>query len=234
MPQNIKQDQINIMKTTCMNKIKNSSSMLKNFNSPRNSLLSLFVILATLVLISTPDFADAEVTKKLSEKSSASHYWEIKYPSTKILSISEQISSQDPPHVYNIVLKACSNEMIRMPQVTIKSDIEAKTVKLADKISPKSCQTTASFIKSTSKNAIVVSLENNIQLTKTIADLENNITKLQEKLSSTQLKLNQTIKEKPVNYEKKINELNSEIIKIRNQITGSKSTLNKILNQVYQ
>lgn len=172
--------------------------------------------------------------KKSSVNPPLAYTGELKNARVEILTISEQVSSLDPPHNYNVVFKACSNDIIRMPMVTITSDVETKTVKLADKISPKSCQTSASFIKANNKNSINTSLVNNDDLTKTISELENNIASLQSKLSSEQLTLNQITKDKPVNYEEKINKINTEIIKIRTQINESKLTLYQILNQIYQ
>lgn len=184
------------------------------------------------VLISTPVFADVTAQKTICKSPPIAYSGKIKHTIVEVLTITEQVTSYDYPHNYNVVFKAYSYEIIRMPQIIIKSDIETKTIKLAGKISPKSYQTSTSFVKSTSKSAISVSLENNTKPTKSIEDLKNNVIKLQEKVTSAQLKINQLNKEKPVNYEKIINELNIEICKNRNQINEARSTLYQILKSI--
>ncbi len=174
--------------------------------------------------------------KKSAAKPVLTYSGEIKSATVEALTITEQVSSQDPPHNYNVVFKACSEQLIRMPQVTISSDTESKTIRMADKISPKTCQTSTGIIKADKKSSISVTLVNNDDLTKAISELENNLADLQAKMIVEQSKLNEltSVQQKPSNYDQKVSELNIEITKIRNQINESRTNLYQIMNQVYR
>lgn len=177
------------------------------------------------------------MTPKKSEARPVTTYTgDIKDATVTALTITEQVSSQEVPHSYNVVFRACSDQMIRMPQVTITSDTESKTIRMADKISPKTCQTSTGIIKADKKSSITLALVNNDDLTKAISELENNISDLQSKMVVEQSKLNELVmlQEKPNNYDQRISELNIEITKIRNQINESRNNLHQIMNQVYR
>lgn len=181
-------------------------------------------------------FALYMTPKKSTAKPVTTYTGEIKDATVQALTITEQVSSQEPPHNFNVVFKACSEQMIRMPQVTITSDTESKTIRMADKISPKTCQTSTGIIKADTKSSISVALVNNDDLTKAINELENNIADLQAKMVVEQSKLNEltSLQEKPSNYNQKVSELNIEVTKIRNQINESRTNLYQIMNQVYR
>jgi len=70
------------------------------------------------------------------------------------LSASPQLVEQGG---FDVVFEICAgDQIVRIPSVLVTSGIESKTVKLADKISPNSCQVSGAKIKADSADAIEV------------------------------------------------------------------------------
>src|SRR3990172_10053412 len=150
-----------------------------------------------------------------------------------ILKVTQQVTGEG----YYVVFEACAGvKAVRAPLITVKSDIDSKDVVLANKISPNSCQLGTGQIKASDLNSIQVIFDNTEEFSAKITDLENQITKLQEELTSAKRSLAELVKtaQKPANYEERVNNLTSTIVDLRNHINIVKSALQGSLLDFYE
>ena len=150
-----------------------------------------------------------------------------------ILKVTQQVSGEG----YNVVFEACASmKAVRAPLITVKSDIDSKDVVLANKISPNSCQLGTGQLKASDVNSIQVIFDNTEKFSAKITELEDQITKWQEDLTSAKRSLAELIKtaQKPVDYEERINNLTSTIVDLRNRINILKVGLQGALLDFYE
>ncbi len=139
--------------------------------------------------------------------------------------------------LYNVVFEACSgNDVLRAPEVRIKSDNEEKVIRIAEKISPNSCQMSAVKINAVDTKTITLEIANRSDLSAKIVELEKQIEALVDEQSSYQMELNKLVvqSDKPVDYEQKVSELSAKIIKLRDQIRDAKFQLYGSMYEVYK
>ncbi|QLH06024.1 hypothetical protein [Nitrosopumilus ureiphilus] len=145
-----------------------------------------------------------------------------------------KLSSNPRVISYLYVFEVCANDKtIRAPEVLIKSDSEAKTVKLAQKIVANTCYTSTAIIKATNSDSISASLTNKGMVTDKITELEINVADLQQKLSVLKKSLSDVAKKDPMTLDddarKKISDTTNEISTLRTQLNQAKGELNKYL-----
>ena len=131
---------------------------------------------------------------------------------------------------YNFVFEACAkSSLIRSPQILITSDSETKTVKLSEKINPKSCQLSSTIIKATDTNSIKASLVKKTDLSLIVGQLELQVNKLSEQLAAEKKSLTELTKQdpKPSDYQKKVSEKTNKIVMLRNELTLARAELQK-------
>ncbi|MGY5149289.1 MAG: hypothetical protein ACW9W3_04425 [Candidatus Nitrosopumilus sp. bin_68KS] len=139
--------------------------------------------------------------------------------------------------LYNVVFEACSgNDVLRAPEVRIKSDNEEKVIRIAEKIIPNSCQMSAVKINAVDTKTITLEIANRSDLSAKIVELEKQIEALVGEQSSYQMELNKLVvqSDKPVDYEQKVSELSAKIIKLRDQIRDAKFQLYGSMYEVYK
>ncbi len=156
---------------------------------------------------------------------------------TNIVSISKQVSATEQPFGYNVIFEACTaGEMVRAPKAMLTSDIESKPVKLAEKISPNSCQMSIGVIKANLKDTIKVSLSNVVENNETIVGLEKKIADLDAQAATMRKQLNDLgkLSPAPADLETKVSELTSKIIENRKMMLEEKSKLHYMLARSFE
>lgn len=131
---------------------------------------------------------------------------------------------------YNVIFEACAKEiMIRIPEVVISSDSEAKSIKLADKILPNTCQTSAAKIKVSNPDSIKATLFNKGELSKKINSLEATVTTMKEQLASTKSDLAIYVNQdpQPSDIKQKVAEATNKIVELRKNLNNAKAELER-------
>ncbi|HET6517174.1 MAG TPA: hypothetical protein VFG25_03020, partial [Nitrosopumilaceae archaeon] len=96
------------------------------------------------------------------------------------LGVAKQIVTEGS---YDVVFEMCADkQIVRVPVVTVKSDIETKQVKMADKIIQNTCQVTGAKIKATNPDSIEVSAGDTAEKSITASELEKKLSDLTESL----------------------------------------------------
>lgn len=138
---------------------------------------------------------------------------------------------------YVHVFEVCANDKtIRAPEVLVKSDSEAKTVKLAQKIMANACYTSSAKIKATDPNSISASLTNKGAISDKLTELEAKVADIQQKLTVLKKSLPDITKQDTAISEdakKKTTDTTNEISKLRAELNLAKGELNKYLFALY-
>ncbi|QLH11420.1 hypothetical protein [Nitrosarchaeum sp. AC2] len=145
------------------------------------------------------------------------------------------ISKYDNPikNNYDIAFEACSGkEILRIPIVTVSSDLESKTTQLGDKISPNSCLISGTKISASDPNTIQIRYQDSGAKAQQIDDLDKKLDELNKQFSEVKKSLNDLInlKPRPVDFAKKTDDISQNIIKLRDEILHTKSLKYKILS----
>jgi len=137
---------------------------------------------------------------------------------------------------YVHVFEVCANDkIIRAPEILVKSDSEAKTVKLAQKIMAEKCYTSSAKIKATDPKSISASLTNKGAISDKLTELEANVADIQQKLAVLKKSLSDITKQDVISEDgkKKTTDTTNEIIKLRAELNQAKGELNKYLFALY-
>lgn len=145
------------------------------------------------------------------------------------------ISKYDNPikNNYDIAFEACSgNEILRIPIITISSDLESKTTQLGDKISPNSCLISGSKISASDPNTIQIRYQDSGAKAQQIDDLDKKLGELNKQFSDVKKSLNELInlKPRPTDFAQQADSISENIIKLRDEILYTKSLKYKILS----
>ena len=139
---------------------------------------------------------------------------------------------------FNVVLGICTDKnTLRIPVVQLSSDIETKTVKMAEKIAANSCQVTTAKINAIDANSISIQLSGQTENSATIIDLEKKITELKNSMKIEQDKLNQVSTSNTISKDERLATINESTIMIdqlRKELNSTKVELHKLLLQVYR
>ena len=144
----------------------------------------------------------------------------------------------DGSKAFNVILEVCTDKnVLRIPVVQISSDVETKTVKMAEKIIANSCQITTVKISAKDVNSILIDLSGQTANSATIVELEKKIISLKDAMSLEQKKLNASSTSSLLSKEERnmtIGESTVKIEELRKEINNAKIELHKILLQVYR
>lgn len=145
------------------------------------------------------------------------------------------ISKYDNPikNNYDVVFEACSGkEILRIPIITISSDLESKTTQLGDKISPNSCLISGTKISASDSNTIQIRYQDSGAKAQQIEDLDKKLDELNKQFSDVKKSLNELINLKPrsADFAQKADNISQNIIKLRDEILHTKSLKYKILS----
>lgn len=154
-----------------------------------------------------------------------------------ILSITQQLASTEKPFGYNVVFEACAgNNIIRAPLVQVNSDLENKGIKLADKISPNSCQLGTAKITANNSEGITAAFANTGDVSAKVVELDGKIAELQKTIQSEKKSLNELthLAPRPADFNEQAIALSNTIIDLRTQINDLKTQLHSILFQFYE
>ena len=153
--------------------------------------------------------------------------------STSILSVLEATKT---PGLYDVVFEVCAGKnTVRLPVVTINSDLQTTNVKIGDKISANSCQMSSGKIQAEDKESINIAPAGNEASSNKAANLEMLIGSMQNELVQEKQKLKSLIHnpDRPENFDELLESHVTKIIELRNQITNAKAEFSKILYLTY-
>ena len=160
--------------------------------------------------------------------------------SAHIISISKQVSQpkiSEQITNYNVLFEACTgSDLVRIPFVTVSSDYESKETKIAEKISPNSCQTSTTIIFSKEPNTIRVSISSNQSISSKISEIESSIVTLESELDLANKNLEGLLSAhlSEPNLSKEITTVTNLISDLRSKIIHQKAEIAAIQLQVYQ
>ncbi len=147
------------------------------------------------------------------------------------LSISESLSENG---TFDVVFEVCAGkDMIRVPILVLHSDIENKALRLADKISPNSCQVSGTKINATNPESITVDIGNTVQRSAMVVDLEKKIIEFETSIKSEKESLRNLthMAPRPADFNEKVDILVNKVVDLRKQIHENRAKLYLILNQ---
>jgi len=154
-----------------------------------------------------------------------------------ILATTQQLASTEKPFGYNVVFEACAGkDIIRAPLVQVTSDLETKTIKLSEKISPNSCQVSTAKITADNKDSITAAFGNTGDVSAKVSELDSKIVELQQTIQAQKKALNELthLAPRPSDFNEKAIEISNKIIELRNQINDLKTQLHSILFRFYE
>ena len=205
------------------------TELKKDINSQRYELQKYHLFL----------FAD---TKKPSQLPTLTSFTgkEIDGLRADIVSVNKQVSQPKESEQiisYNVIFEACTgNQMIQIPMVTVSSDYESKDIKIAEKISPNSCQMSIAKIFAKDPKSITVSISSKQSISLKISEIEMAITELEDKLNTANKNLTNLLS-KNLSEEKLSEDVSNTTILIsdlRSEITVKKAEMASIMLQVYR
>ena len=155
--------------------------------------------------------------------------------SAKKISVSPQISGEG----YNVVFEACAGQtIVRAPIVNVKSDTDNASIKLADKISPNSCQMGTAKLGANTLESITVNFANTAKASNQVDDSEKRISNLKQQAADTKQELEELARlapdKRPPGSDEKITELTNKLVDLRNEINDLKEQLARLLYNVYK
>jgi len=134
---------------------------------------------------------------------------------------------------YDIAFEACAGkEILRIPIITVSSDLESRTTQLGDKISPNSCFISGTKISASDPNTIQIRYQDSGAKAQQIDDLDKKLDELNKQFLDVKKSLNEliNIKPRPVDFAQKADDISQNIIKLRDEILHTKSLKYKILS----
>jgi len=145
------------------------------------------------------------------------------------------ISKYDNPikNNYDIAFEACAGkEILRIPIITVSSDLESKTTQLSDKISPNSCLISGAKISASDPKTIQIKYEDSSAKSQQIDDLDKKLEGLNKASQEAKKSLDELVNlnPRPADFTQKVDEISQNIIKLRQDILYTKSLKYKILS----
>jgi regulator of replication initiation timing len=140
-------------------------------------------------------------------------------------------------NTYDAVFEACAGKnQVRLPIITVSSDMETVNVKLGDKIAPNTCQMSSVKIMSGDLATIQVTPAGHAELNSKITDLESQISKLQSDIVNERNMLRSITHDpnKPSYFNEQLEMHTANIIDLRGQIGALKAQLNEVLYKTYR
>ena len=139
---------------------------------------------------------------------------------------------------YNVVFEICADDTaLRIPVVELSSDVSVKTIKMAEKVTPNSCQVSTGKIDALDANSISIQLAGQTQSSETIVMLEKKIESLKDGMMEEQRKLNSISTSSSIGKEERqiaITESTIKVAELRKEINSTKAELHKILLEIYR
>lgn len=161
---------------------------------------------------------------------------------SEIISVHEAlVQPEDRPEnsmAYNVIFEICTDDTpLRIPIVEMTSDVSTKTIQMAEKIAPNTCQISTGKITALNHDSISIILAGQTQSSETIMTLENKINSLKDEMKIEQDKLNSVLTSSSISKEERDNTISDSSLKIdqlRKELLLTKVDLHKIILQVYR
>lgn len=150
------------------------------------------------------------------------------------LSATEQIATEGG---FDVVFEICAgNQIVRVPSVQVTSDMESKTVRMADKIAPNSCQVSGTKIMASSADSIEVTSGESLNKSLTATNLEQRIQDLTKELQAAKQALRDLthFAPRPADFDAQASEITLKIIQLRTEIVTTKAMLYNFLTKIFE
>lgn len=135
--------------------------------------------------------------------------------------------------MYNSLFQVCAKDKaIHAPEVLVTSDFETQSVRLADDISPNSCQINTVQISTENPQSISISLKNKGGISSSIDELEKKVSDLQEKIKTEKQRLEILIHQTPrsLTYDLEVTKLTENMERLRDDLNRAKVEMFSVLN----
>ena len=139
---------------------------------------------------------------------------------------------------FNVIFEVCTDKnILRIPVVELTTDLETKTIRMAEKIVSNSCQVTTAKTVANNADSIEIQLAGQTATSDTVIELEKKIAELKDLMSAEQRKLNTAATSSTISDEERRTTLaqSTKMVEdLRKEINSAKVELHKILLQVYR
>ena len=138
---------------------------------------------------------------------------------------------------HSVIFKVCAGDQVmRAPEVIIRSDSAVKNVKLNKVISANTCKTTATTIQAFDADTIKIKKVDKSKINTMITAAERKLANIKSEISATNIELEELLASlpggnnpiKPANV-KKINDLTTELSDLRKQLKDARSDYYRLL-----
>ena len=138
---------------------------------------------------------------------------------------------------YRFVFEACTGESnILFPEILVRSDSEAKSIKLGETLEPNSCKTSTTSIRAGDKNSIQGMIIAEGDIPKLLTELDSNVLKIQEEIAKNKKDLVEITNQNPPpdNFKQKVSEITNKIVNLKNELNQAKEEFNIIKYITYE
>jgi hypothetical protein len=138
---------------------------------------------------------------------------------------------------YKFDFEACAvKNNILSPEVLVKSDSEAKSIKFSESLNAFSCQTGSTVIRAADKNSIQGTVVTTGDLSKLLTELDSNVLMIKENIAKDKKALLEIINQRPSpdDFEQKVSEITNRIETMKNELNQAKEEFKIIKYMVYE
>lgn len=164
------------------------------------------------------------------------------YPHINTIKISPQfvdagrLKSDPVTSSYNYVFEICAGESILYPELLVRSDSEAKSIRIGESLDANSCQTSSTIIRAADKDSIIGTIVADGDIPKLLAELDSNVLMIQEDIAKNKKDLVEITNQipPPDNFEQKVSEITNRIVNLKNELNHAKEEFNILKYMVYE
>ncbi|MDH3385956.1 MAG: hypothetical protein OEL77_08085 [Nitrosopumilus sp.] len=176
-----------------------------------------------------PQLSNKELPSKEIEQKNYPHINKIKISPEFV--DSGRLKSDPITSSYKFIFEACSGESdILFPESLVRSDSEAKSIKIADSLEANSCQTSSTSIRAADKNSIQATIITDGHIPKLLTELGSKVLIIQEDIVKNKKDLVEITNQSPApdNFEQKISEITNKIVNLKDELNQAKEEFNII------
>lgn len=138
---------------------------------------------------------------------------------------------------YRFVFETCAGEKnVLFPEILVRSDSEAKSIKIGESLDANSCQTSTTTIRAADKNSISGTIIEAGNISKLLAELDSNISLIQEDIAKNKKELVEITNHNPPsdNFKQEVSKITSKIVNLKNELIQAKEEFKIIKYMVYE
>ena len=138
---------------------------------------------------------------------------------------------------YKFDFEACAvKDNILSPEVLVRSDSEAKSIKFEESLNAFSCQIGSTVIRAADKNNIQGTVVATGEISKLLTELDSNVFMIQESIAKDKKALLEITNQRPTpdDFEQKVSEITNRILNLKNELNQAKEEFKIIKYMVYE